>query len=170
MSRPIVALACAIGLLALPACQGARFTEIEWRPNLQSRTHSVTLAAQSASLDPWSERYVLEFKDDSGSPASASRSLVLEVDHTLPDADGQDAARVLKAWRYDSPGRVSLTPDNSRLKAGKIGFHRLPEDHVKGTFDLLFVSNVEGQPLYGDLTEFQLEGSFRVTLSPPRSR
>jgi hypothetical protein len=161
------ALAIAM-LAALPACQGTRFDETEWRSNLQSRTNSVSLPKPKASLDPWSDRYVLEFLPDEGAPVR--HALVLELDRTIRDGDGQDAADILKAWRYDSPSRSPLTPQNSRLKSGKISFHRLPEDHVNGTFDLLFESNVDGKLLWNELTEFQLSGSFRAILSPPRAR
>jgi hypothetical protein len=155
-------------LAALPACQGTRFDETEWRPNLQSRTNAVTLPNPKASLDPWSERYVLEFLPDESAPAR--HALVLELDRTIREGDGQDATGVLKAWRYESPGRSPLTPENSRLKSGKISFHRLPEDHVNGTFDLLFVSSADGKLLWNELTEFQLSGSFRAILSTPRAR
>jgi hypothetical protein len=173
--------AAALALAMLPGCLGARFTETEWRPELQARSQEVRLRIFSAALDPWTDRYVLEFRDDprgtpgSGTSSSArGRLLVLELHRTIPDGERLDGARYLKAWRYEAPGRTPLGPHNSRLHAGHLSFQRRPEERVRGSYDLLLVGpeGPDGRPapLHGELTELQITGTFSVFLDPPRMR
>ncbi len=162
-----IVVAALAALAAVSGCRlGTRFTETEWRPKLQASPEDVTLDTYTAALDPWSDRYVLEFRDG----AAAEPRLVLEIDKSIPDGDGLDGATYLKAWRYDSKGRSPLTPQTSRLKGGKLAFQRLPEERAQGSYDLLFTAPEDGSLLFGELTELQLRGTFRIILSPPRSR